>query len=83
MGKVKNYFHDQICEKADMDRESGIPDEPRSKKRKWDGRSPEELVKQSICPRCLGELDTGWECNSCGHDAIAIAARQGTISKGF
>lgn len=22
------------------------------------------------CPKCGGELDTGWECNSCGYDAI-------------
>jgi methionyl-tRNA synthetase len=21
------------------------------------------------CPKCGGELDTGWECNDCGHDA--------------
>ena len=21
------------------------------------------------CPECGGELDTGWECNSCGYDA--------------
>jgi tRNA(Ile2) C34 agmatinyltransferase TiaS len=29
-------------------------------------------VKQDICPECGGELDTGWECNSCGFDAMPI-----------
>jgi len=23
-----------------------------------------------ICPECGGCLDTGWECNSCGYDAM-------------
>jgi len=27
------------------------------------------LAHEDVCPRCLGELDTGWECNTCGHDA--------------
>ena len=27
------------------------------------------LVSADRCPNCLGELDTGWECNSCGYDA--------------
>ena len=26
-------------------------------------------VKNDVCPKCGGELDTGWECNSCGYDA--------------
>lgn len=26
------------------------------------------LVSADRCPNCLGELDTGWECNSCGYD---------------
>lgn len=25
-----------------------------------------------ICPMCGGELDTSWECNDCGFDAIGI-----------
>ena len=29
-----------------------------------------ELAKENTCPICLGELDTGWECNDCGYDAI-------------
>lgn len=27
------------------------------------------LVEEDVCPKCLGELDTGWECNDCGYDA--------------
>lgn len=27
------------------------------------------LVLDDICPRCLGELDTSWDCNECGFDA--------------
>ena len=29
-------------------------------------------VSKDICPKCGGELDTGWECNDCGFDAYAI-----------
>ena len=29
----------------------------------------EELVAEDTCPECLGELDTGLECNQCGFDA--------------
>ena len=32
-----------------------------------------ELVAKDICPRCRGDLDTGWECNDCGYDAQSIA----------
>jgi hypothetical protein len=28
------------------------------------------LIAEDHCPKCLGELDTGWECNECGFDAI-------------
>lgn len=28
-----------------------------------------EKARQDICPKCGGELDTGWECNDCGCDA--------------
>jgi len=31
------------------------------------------LVMHDKCPRCRGELDTGWECNSCGYDAMWLA----------
>lgn len=27
-------------------------------------------VQKDQCPKCGGELDTGWECNSCGFDAM-------------
>lgn len=28
------------------------------------------LARRDICPQCGGELDTGWECNDCGYDAM-------------
>lgn len=34
-----------------------------------------ELIKENICPICLGELDTGWECNSCGYDAVPLGIK--------
>lgn len=27
------------------------------------------LAREDACPKCGSELDTGWECNSCGFDA--------------
>lgn len=27
-------------------------------------------VQADKCPKCGGELDTGWECNDCGFDAM-------------
>ncbi len=36
----------------------------------------EALVSEDYCPKCLGELDTGWECNSCGYDAMSIAIKE-------
>jgi hypothetical protein len=30
------------------------------------------IVDDDLCPRCLGELDTGWECNECGFNAYGI-----------
>lgn len=38
----------------------------------WSGETPAELVAKDICPRCLGPLDTGWECNNCGFDAMRL-----------
>lgn len=29
-------------------------------------------VKEDRCPKCDGELDTGWECSSCGFDALPL-----------
>jgi tRNA(Ile2) C34 agmatinyltransferase TiaS len=37
----------------------------------------EALAREDTCPRCLGELDTGWECNDCGYDAAAEAGCPG------
>lgn len=34
-----------------------------------------EMVARDQCPKCRGELDTGWECNDCGFDAQPIAKR--------
>lgn len=34
---------------------------------------PDEISSIDFCPKCLvGELDTGWECNSCGYDAMPL-----------
>lgn len=33
------------------------------------------LARRDICPRCGGELDTGWECNDCGYDAMDEAKK--------
>ncbi len=30
-------------------------------------------ARRDVCPECGGELDTGWECNSCGYDAAPDA----------
>jgi rubredoxin len=34
------------------------------------------LAKNDICPRCFGELDTGWECNTCGFDAKPLVDKE-------
>lgn len=26
-------------------------------------------AEDDICPKCGGNLDTGWECTKCGYDA--------------
>ena len=31
-----------------------------------------ELASEDCCPKCLGELDTGFECNNCGFDCFPI-----------
>lgn len=33
----------------------------------------QELMLEDKCPMCLGELDTGWECNDCQYDAMPLA----------
>ena len=32
-----------------------------------------DMVAKHRCPRCRGDLDTGWECTDCGYDAMPIA----------
>lgn len=27
-------------------------------------------IQHDVCPECGGALDTGWECNDCGFDAM-------------
>jgi hypothetical protein len=34
------------------------------------------MVEDDVCPRCLGELDTGWECNDCCYDAEHLAGEK-------
>jgi hypothetical protein len=34
-------------------------------------------VKQDLCAKCDGELDTGWECNKCGWDGQPFALMTG------
>ncbi len=34
------------------------------------------LVAEDRCPACLGELDTGWECNDCDFDAQHFALKE-------
>lgn len=41
-----------------------------------------ELIKEDTCPRCLGELDTGWECYQCGYDAMPLRPVDWTYSEG-
>ena len=35
----------------------------------------EFAVSRDICPKCGGALDEGYECNSCGYDAIYIVRK--------
>jgi hypothetical protein len=30
------------------------------------------LLGEDLCPECLGQLDTGFECLHCGFDALPI-----------
>jgi hypothetical protein len=52
------------------ERESAAPPKPR-----WKVLHPNTLrvlIREDICPECLAQLDTGYECNSCGFDALPI-----------
>jgi len=35
----------------------------------------EKCAQVDMCPKCGGELDTGWECNSCGFDAMPLVVK--------
>jgi hypothetical protein len=35
------------------------------------------LLANDLCPECLGDLDTGWECNKCGYDAMPLMQQIG------
>lgn len=48
---------------------SELKEMPRGLSRK----SIQELMLEDRCPMCLGELDTGWECNDCGYDCMYLA----------
>jgi len=41
----------------------------------------QQRVARGECPVCPGGLDTGWECNRCGFDAMPIALTEGTTSQ--
>lgn len=42
-----------------------------------------ELAENDVCPRCGGELDTGWECNSCKFDARYLIERSDAPSRAW
>jgi len=44
--------------------------------------SVKEIVERDECPKCLGDLDTGWECNQCGYDARDIAMGRNPKKRG-
>jgi len=35
--------------------------------------TPEARIARNQCPVCPGNLDTGYECNECGYDAMPEA----------
>lgn len=36
----------------------------------------EKCTRVDMCPKCGGELDTGWGCNSCRYDAVEHSVAQ-------
>lgn len=42
-----------------------------------------ELAENDVCPRCGGELDTGWGCNSCKFDARYLIERSDAPSRAW
>lgn len=41
-----------------------------------------ERLCHDLCPKCGNDLDTGWECNTCGYDAIGDVRRIGVVGSG-
>lgn len=41
-----------------------------------DNRTDILIVLQNKCPTCGGDLDTGYECNSCGFDGLPLIQRR-------
>lgn len=39
-------------------------------------------VSKDLCPKCGGELDTGWECNGCGFDTLTIISERQYVEVG-
>lgn len=37
-----------------------------------------KMVDEDICPKCMGDLDIGFECNQCKYDAIGFVERNVT-----
>lgn len=35
------------------------------------------MTARDKCPKCGGELDTGFECNDCGFDALPFLTPEG------
>ena len=54
-------FDDGVFSITVSERERYFPERYKPTRRK--------LIAWNVCPECGGELDTGWECNSCGFDA--------------
>jgi hypothetical protein len=49
-------------------RPSGPDDNPRN----LSDEALVQLLSRDLCPMCMGNLDTGYECNSCGYDAMPL-----------
>lgn len=48
------------------------------------GREQREArVADDRCPECDGSLDTGWECNDCGFDAMSLVRPDSNIEESF
>ena len=62
------------CEQPVRNREQLISDLGRA--RMASEMPASEMVAMDLCPKCGGELDMGWECNSCGFDAMPLVRPQ-------